>query len=150
LALDAALAILARVIERIVRVANSFEEAAEMDRGDIAALSFEERISGVERLRRVWFGEDRAESRLERVLVCADLPSRSLPPDRGARGGGARRAAPDGRSGRVRRADPRKLQNKRASGREKDLRDVALLEEQRPRVAVDANARARPRSRKTT
>jgi hypothetical protein len=65
------------VIERIVRVAKSFDEAREMDREDVAALSFEERISGVERLRREWFGEDRAESRLDRVLVSADRPSRA-------------------------------------------------------------------------
>jgi hypothetical protein len=63
------------MIERIVRTAHSFEEAAEIDRQDVAAMSIEERISGVERLRRVWFIEDRAESRLDRVLVCADLPS---------------------------------------------------------------------------
>jgi len=37
-------------------------------------MTFEERISGVERLRRIWFGEDRAESRLDRVLECADSP----------------------------------------------------------------------------
>jgi hypothetical protein len=74
--------ILACVIERLVRVANSFEEADEIDRQDVAAMSFEERISGVERLRRVWFGEDRAESRLERVLERADLPTGSARPDR--------------------------------------------------------------------
>jgi hypothetical protein len=59
------------VIERVIRVASSFEEAEELDRQDVAAMSFEERISGVERLRRVWFGEDRAQSTLERVLVGA-------------------------------------------------------------------------------
>jgi hypothetical protein len=36
------------VIERIVRVAGGFAEAAELDREDVAAMSFEERISGVE------------------------------------------------------------------------------------------------------
>jgi hypothetical protein len=46
------------MIERIVRVADSFEEAADLDRQDVASMSFEERISGVERLRRSWFGED--------------------------------------------------------------------------------------------
>ncbi|MCC6556275.1 MAG: hypothetical protein IT372_25220 [Polyangiaceae bacterium] len=99
--------ILAIVIERIIRTAQSFEEADEIDRQDVAAMSFEERISGVERLRRIWFGEDRAESRLDRVLECADLPSRPAPPDRRARGGGPRRATADGGSGRVRRADKR-------------------------------------------
>jgi hypothetical protein len=78
------------VIERIVRVAGSFEEAEALDREDVAAMSFEERISGVERLRRVWFGEDRAESRLERVLERADLPARPLPPRRWPRRGGSR------------------------------------------------------------
>ena len=61
------------MIERVFRVANGFGEAATLDRSDVAAMSFEERISGVERLRRSWFGEDRAESRLDRVLVCVDL-----------------------------------------------------------------------------
>jgi hypothetical protein len=64
------------VIERIIRTANSFEEAAELDRDDVAAMSLEERISGVERLRRIWLLENRAESRLDRVLERADLPSR--------------------------------------------------------------------------
>ncbi len=49
------------VIERILRVAKSFDEARAMDQEDVAALSFEERISGVERLRREWFGEARGE-----------------------------------------------------------------------------------------
>jgi hypothetical protein len=61
------------MIERVIRIANTFAEAEAFDRADIAALSMEARISGVERLRRSWFGEDRAQSRLERVLVCADL-----------------------------------------------------------------------------
>jgi hypothetical protein len=78
------------MIERIIRVADSFEEAAELDRQDVASMSFEERISGVERLRRSWFGEDRAESRLERVLVCADPPPRAVSVDRGPRGSRAR------------------------------------------------------------
>ena len=73
------------VIARIVRVAESFEEAARLDHDDVAALSFEQRISGVERLRREWFGENRAESRLDRVLVSADRPSRAVPVDRGSR-----------------------------------------------------------------
>ena len=51
-------AIISAVIERVFRVARSFREAEEMDRRDLAALSFEERISGVERLRRERFGED--------------------------------------------------------------------------------------------
>jgi len=48
------------MIERVLRVASSFREAAELDRRDVAAMSFEDRISGVERLRRVWFGEAHA------------------------------------------------------------------------------------------
>jgi hypothetical protein len=36
-------------------------------------MTFEQRISEVERLRRIWFGEDRAQSRLDRVLECEDL-----------------------------------------------------------------------------
>jgi hypothetical protein len=85
LAEGAAGSILAVVIERIVRVASSFEEADALDRQDVAAMSFEERISGVERLRRVWFGEGRAQSLLTRVLERADLPARSVPPDRRSR-----------------------------------------------------------------
>jgi hypothetical protein len=49
------------MIERILRTATGFAEAAEIDRQDIAAMTFEERISEVERLRRIWFGEDRPE-----------------------------------------------------------------------------------------
>ena len=62
------------VIERIVRVAENFREAEGMDRADLAEMSLEQRISAVERLRRERFGEDRAESRLERALVGADRP----------------------------------------------------------------------------
>jgi hypothetical protein len=51
-------------IERVVHAACSFREAEEIDRSDIAAMSFEERISAVEHLRRQRSGEDRAESRL--------------------------------------------------------------------------------------
>jgi hypothetical protein len=76
------------MIERIVRVASSFDEARSMDEDDIARLSFEERISAVERLRRIWFGEDRAESRLERVLEVIDLAPRPVRPHRRPRGGG--------------------------------------------------------------
>jgi hypothetical protein len=61
------------MIERFLRTANGFAEASELDRDDVAAMTFEERISEVERLRRIWFGEDRAESRLDRVLECVDL-----------------------------------------------------------------------------
>jgi hypothetical protein len=119
------------VIERIVRVASSFEEADELDRQDVAAMSFEERISGVERLRRVWFGEDRAESRLERVLECADLPPHVLTGISGV-------SFDEAWQGRVEADFVRTplyvigrealLRNKRASARDKDLRDVALLE----------------------
>jgi hypothetical protein len=56
--------------ERVLRTANGFAEADELDRQDVARMTFEERISEVERLRRIWFGEDRAESRLDRVLEC--------------------------------------------------------------------------------
>jgi len=59
-------------MEPVLRVAKSFREAAEIDRRDIAALSLEERISLVEAIRRKHFDESGAESRLERVLVCAD------------------------------------------------------------------------------
>jgi hypothetical protein len=64
------------VIERVFRVASGFHEAEAIDRRDIAALSFEERISVVERLRRQHFGEDGSRPRLERVLECDDLASR--------------------------------------------------------------------------
>jgi hypothetical protein len=37
------------MIEGVLRVAGSFREAAELDRCDVAAMSFEERSSGVER-----------------------------------------------------------------------------------------------------
>src|SRR5258708_21506439 len=63
------------VIERVIRVAGNFRGAERMDRADLAAMSFEERISAVERVRRERFGEDRAESRLDRVLVSADRPT---------------------------------------------------------------------------
>jgi len=76
------------MIERVVRIASSFAEADRMDREDLAALTLEERISGVERLRREWFGEGRAQPRLERVLAVADLPSRAV-----RAGGGSRSAA---------------------------------------------------------
>jgi hypothetical protein len=72
------------VIERVVRVANSFREAERMDRDDLATMSLEERISMVERLRRDRFGEGRAESGLDRVLVSADRPTSEVR----ARGGG--------------------------------------------------------------
>jgi hypothetical protein len=98
------------VIERMIRVANSFREAERMDRVDIAAMSLEERISAVERLRRERFGEDRAESRLDRVLVSADRPTSQ------ARARGRTR----GREALI--------ANKRASARDNDLLDVALLE----------------------
>ena len=62
------------MIQRVLRTATGFAEAAQLDRQDIAAMTFEERISEVERLRRIWFGEDPAESRLDRVLVSADRP----------------------------------------------------------------------------
>jgi len=69
------------MIRRVIRVAETFEEAERFDRQDVAALSFEERISGVERLRKVWFGEDRLNASLERVLVAADQSS-EVPLDR--------------------------------------------------------------------
>jgi hypothetical protein len=52
------------MIDRVTRTANGFAEAAALDRQDVAAMTFEERISEVERLRSIWFGVDRAESRL--------------------------------------------------------------------------------------
>ena len=76
-----------------MRTAGSFREVEEFDRQDMARLSLEERVSAVEQLRRISFGEDRAQSRLDRVLVVTDLET-----------------------------------VKRASGRDKDLRDVAILE----------------------
>jgi hypothetical protein len=66
------------MIERVIRIAHTFEEAEAFDREDIVAMSMEERISGVERLRKVWLGEDPSQSRLERILVCADRPSSAL------------------------------------------------------------------------
>ncbi|MEI7893789.1 MAG: hypothetical protein WCI05_11895 [Myxococcales bacterium] len=71
------------VFEKVLRVASTFSEVEAMDREDLARLTFEERISAVETLRRVWFGEDRPESRLERVLVVADLHERPLRARRG-------------------------------------------------------------------
>ncbi len=65
-------------MERIIRVASSFEEAEAADREDLARLSFEERISEVAELRRIWFGESQVRSRLVRVLESADLASRPL------------------------------------------------------------------------
>ena len=50
------------MIEHVLRTASSFAEAAELDRQDVARMTFEQRISEVERLRRIWFGEDRAEA----------------------------------------------------------------------------------------
>jgi predicted Rdx family selenoprotein len=57
------------MIERVLRTANGFAEASKLDRDDVAAMTFEERISEVERLRRIWFGEDRAESRPHKVFI---------------------------------------------------------------------------------
>jgi four helix bundle protein len=51
------------VIKRILRIANSFEEAARFDREDVAALSFEQRISAVELLRRERFGAPQPRAR---------------------------------------------------------------------------------------
>jgi hypothetical protein len=152
------------MIERVIRIANTFAEADAFDRADIAALSLEERISGVERLRRVWFGEDRAQSRLERVLVCADRPSSSLRDDRRPRRRRTRRASVDRGPRRVRRANAGKraaplfvigrgalIKNKRAAGRAKDLVDVAQLEAlpppARPRASPRGKRRTRSRSR---
>jgi hypothetical protein len=128
------------MIERILRTADSFAEAAELDRLDVARMSFEERISGVERLRRIWFGEDCAESRLDRVLVCADLPSGAV-------------SFKEAWASRVQAAFVQEplyvigrealLKNKRASARDKDLRDVALLEEHAPPHAAKPKRRAK-------
>ncbi len=76
-----------RVIERILRVAHSFEEVEEFDRQDMARLSLEERVSAVEQLRRIWFGEAKAQSRLDRILVATNLEARSLRAGGGPRGG---------------------------------------------------------------
>jgi hypothetical protein len=65
-----------RVVERILRAAHSFEEVEEFDRQDMARLSLEERVSAVEQLRRTWFGEARAQSRLDRILVATNLEAR--------------------------------------------------------------------------
>ena len=97
-----------------------------MDREDVAKVSFEERISGVERLMRVWFGEDRAQSRLERVLASADLAG-PIRPHRWGRVEAEIETAPLYVIGRA-----ELLANKRASGRDKDLRDVAVLEAHEP------------------
>jgi hypothetical protein len=85
-------AILSLVIRRVLRVASSFAEADELDRRDVAELPFEERMMDVEGLRRQYFGEHRVQSRLDRVLTCADLPSRSVGARRRTRGGGTRGA----------------------------------------------------------
>ena len=60
---------IARMLERVLRVAHGWREAEELDRDDLGRLSVEERISAVAELRRAWFGEDRLRSRLVRVLV---------------------------------------------------------------------------------
>jgi hypothetical protein len=78
------------MIERIVRVAASFEEAAAFDREDLARLSMEERISEVDRLRRTWFGENPTQSRLVRVLIALDPERSSVRGRRRARGRRAR------------------------------------------------------------
>lgn len=54
-------------MDRTLRSADSHEEAAELDQTDLSRLTFEERINAVDQLRKVWFGEDRAQPRLERV-----------------------------------------------------------------------------------
>jgi hypothetical protein len=74
------------VIERVVRIANDFREAERIDRADLASMSFEERISAVERMRRERFGEDRPESRVDRVLVSADRPTSQVRSGGRARG----------------------------------------------------------------
>jgi hypothetical protein len=130
------------VIERVLRVAKNFAEAQDADRHDIAAMSFEERISAVERLRRERFGEDRSQSRLDRVLVCADLPSREVRARRWSRPRRTRGAEADRGSAKELSAPGRifaplfvigreaLIANKRAAGRDKDKLDVALLERQ--------------------
>ena len=62
-----------------LRVASSFEEADAIDARDLARLDSIARLSAVERLRRIWFGEARTESRLERVLRCLDFAEREVP-----------------------------------------------------------------------
>jgi hypothetical protein len=123
------------MIERVIRVARTFQEAAELDREDVAALSFEERISGVERLRKAWFGEDRAQPRLERVLVCADRPSRWRIDILTGIDGVTFDEAWQGRVEAEFIAEPlyvigraALIKNKRAAGRAKELSDVASLE----------------------
>ena len=60
------------VIERVLRVANSFAEAEVFDRQDLARMTVEERIASVERLRRIWFGDALLQSRMDRVLGLAE------------------------------------------------------------------------------
>jgi hypothetical protein len=63
-------------MDRILRTVRSHREAEVCDRDDLQRLSIEERISAVEQLRRVWFGEAQAESRVERVLSTTSLEAR--------------------------------------------------------------------------
>lgn len=77
-----------------VRIATSFEEADDLDRDDIGALSFEERISGVERLRRAEFLSALIAHRVRFVLVgghAVGRPHRAEPCQRQAALRGARR-----------------------------------------------------------
>jgi len=65
-------------MDRTLRSADSHEEAAELDEADLSLLTFEERINAVEELRKVWFGEDRTQPRLERILTVTTLASRKV------------------------------------------------------------------------
>jgi hypothetical protein len=76
---------LCSLMDRTLRSADSHEEVAEMDRADLSLLTFEERISAVEHLRRVWFGEDRTQPRLSRILTVTTLASRKVRARRRAR-----------------------------------------------------------------
>ena len=82
-------------MERILRSALGHKAAEAFDRADLERLSFEERINAVEQLRKVWFGENRAQPRLERLLTVTTLASRKVSARRRARRSGSRRTAAD-------------------------------------------------------
>ena len=77
----------------IIQRFESFEEVAAAARAETAAMTPEERFSMVEVLRRRWYGDDRAEIGLARLLDHPDRSEGPLPRDRGARRGRARGAS---------------------------------------------------------
>ena len=77
-------------MERILRSVRGHQEAEACDRADLELMTFEERINAVEQLRKVWFGENRAQRRLERLLTVTTLASRKVSARRRSRGSGSR------------------------------------------------------------